>query len=171
MIRANKEFVFAVVALLVPLAGAQVLEQTMVGAPESPEVTPLFVGASIGLVPDRRVRISAPSGPAQLSVRKAVIASLEDPISSSQRAVVYNKSMQAYGLLSGEITFAMQSGLDAISLDWGSASGPRPLGPPDVYVVNAASGTEFVRIFNMLKSAIGVKWVEPSVEYIAEAIE
>ena len=143
----------------------------MVTAPDPSQVIPLFAGSSIGLIPDKRVQISRSTETMQPPMRKAVSASLEDPISSLQRAVVYNKSMQAYGLLSGEITFAMQSGLDAISLDWGSASGPRPLGPPDVYVVNAASGTEFVRIFNMLKSARGVKWVEPSVDYIAEAIE
>lgn len=143
----------------------------MVTAPEPSQVIPLFVGSSIGLIPDKRVQISRSTETMQPPMRKAVSASLEDPISSLQRAVVYNKSMQAYGLLSGEITFAVQSGLNATSLDWGSASGPRPLGPPDVYVVNAASGAEFVRIFNLLKSAGGVKWVEPSVEYIAEAIE
>ena len=79
--------------------------------------------------------------------------------------------MQAYGLLSGEITFAAQSGFNPRSLDLDSAAGPRPLGPPDVYVLNVTSGAEYVRIFTLLKNARGVKWVEPSVEYIPEAIE
>jgi hypothetical protein len=154
-----------------PLARGQLVEQMIQFAPENSKAIPLFAGSRIGLIPDRRVQIIAPPGSTQPTVRKAVTSSLEEPISASQRAVVYNTSMQAYGLLSGEITFAAQSGFDPRSLGLGSAAGPRPLGPPDLYVLNVTSGSEFVRIFTLLKNARGVKWVEPSVEYIPEAIE
>jgi hypothetical protein len=169
--KVQKSCAFAVAFLFMSLADAQLVEQLTISTPEPSEVVPLFAGSSIGLIPGKRVQLSAPAGVVRSTVRVAVDSSLEDLISESRRGVVFNKSMQAYGLLSGEITFAMQPGLDVNSLDWGSAPGPRPLGPPDVYVVNAATGAEFVHIFNILKKANAVKWVEPSVEYIPEAIE
>jgi hypothetical protein len=171
MPRIRQFFVVIFHCALVPLVQGQLLEQNIKIAPDVSRGTPLFSGSSVTLITDLRVQVSTPPGSTRPAIRKAVVSSLAEPISASQRAVVYNKSMQAFGLFSGEITFALQSGVDVKSLGLGRDTDPRVLGPAGVYVVNVMSGSEFLRVVTLLKSVRGVSWVEPSIDYIPEAIE
>jgi hypothetical protein len=127
---------------------------------------------NVGFLPGVRVEIeAAPGSGAQGLTMSAEISSVVDSISSEHRGVLYNYSMQAYGLISGEVTFGVEPSFDVRALSWGGGKTPRALGPPGVFVFNASTGSEFVRIVKMLQGASAVLWVEISTQYINEAVE
>ena len=104
-------------------------------------------------------------------IKAATVVSTSDPINQRVRGVVFNYAMQAYGLVSGEIAFEVVPGFNARSLNWAGTPTPTVLVAPSIYVVNAPTGSEFVRVISMLKSSKSVRWVEASVDYIPIAIE
>ena len=162
---------FVFVFCLVSTSWGQLKEQAYVGLPDEADIIK-FSDSSLGFLPARRVRFVTSSTDRSSSIAKlAEVASLESGISSTEQGVIYNYSMQAYGLVSGEITFAVRAGVNAKSLDWRLTAPPRALGPPNVFVVNVGTGTELLRVMDMLASDPRVSWVEPSVRYISEAIE
>ena len=171
MFQFPKFIVLAFTFVITPLAQGQLLEQMVEVAPEESQVVPLFAGSSIGLLPDKRVQVISNPETKQSISRKAVSAALGEPISASYRGVVFNSSMQSFGLLSGEIAFGLRANLEIKALRLEPGVNPRPLGPPGVYLVSVSSGTDFIRVFSALKNSRQVTWVEPAVEYIAEVIE
>ena len=84
---------------------------------------------------------------------------------------MYNYAMQAYGLISGEISFKVRDGVDPNAFSWGQTPRPRQLVGPTVLVVNAPTLDEFLRLMKMLRGDNRVLWVEPSVEYISIPIK
>jgi hypothetical protein len=164
----------SVVLIFCFLSGAahsQLREQQFVSRPSDRDVVRI-VGSSLGFMPKRRVTVvedgRPDSQPAQLA---AVVSSEEDALSLKQRGVLFNYSMQAYGLTSGEICFEVRTGFDVGGLRWENGRLPRPLGPAQVFVVDASTGSEFLRILTMLRASSSVKWVEPTVQYISQAVE
>ena len=136
--------------------------------PDGDEVVKLG-GVNIGFLRTRRGVIRDEPGERVLS--GAVVATEQDPLGPTSPGIVYNYSMQLYGLVSGELSFELKPGVDPQSLAWGSTGAPKVLVPPFVYVVNVTSGAEFLRVLAMLQKSTRVRWVEPSIRYVPEVIE
>lgn len=163
----EKKFLISfVVFLFNPMLRAELPESQAPSSVIQGEVVKLR-GLNFDLIASRRVRLAVGSrAPRQLNVGSVVNASLSDEISAEQRGLVYNYSMQAYGLTTGEITFAAQPNFDVRNLVWAPTAAPHSIGSTGMFVVNVGSGSEFVRVLRMLKDSSSVKWVEPSVEYV-----
>jgi hypothetical protein len=136
--------------------------------PDIDEVVKLD-GVNIGFLRARRGVIRDESGALLLS--GAVVATERDPLGPTSPGIVYNYSMQLYGLVSGELSFELKPGVDPRGLAWAPTAAPKVLVAPHVYVVNVTSGAEFLRVFTMLQKSTGVRWVEPSIRYVPEVIE
>jgi len=136
--------------------------------PDIDEVVKL-AGANIGFLRTRRGVIR--DEPGALGLSGAVVATEQDPLGPTSPGIVYNYSMQLYGLVSGELSFELKPELDPRGLAWGATGAPKVLVPPSVYVVNVTSGAEFLRVLTMLQNSTGVRWVEPSIRYVPEVIE
>lgn len=136
--------------------------------PDIDEVVKLG-GANIGFLRTRRGVIR--DEPGALGLTGAVVATEQDPLGPTRPGIVYNYSMQQYGLVSGELSFELKPGVDPRGLAWGTTGVPKVLVPPFVYVVNVTSGVEFLRVLTMLQKSAGVRWVEPSIRYVSEVIE
>lgn len=136
--------------------------------PEGDEVVKLS-GANIGFLRTRRGVVRDEPSAGQLS--GAVVATEQDPLGPTSPGIVYNYSMQLYGLVSGELSFELKPGADPRVLAWGATSAPKVLVAPSVYVVNVTSGAEFLRVLTMLQKSADVRWVEPSIRYVPEVIE
>lgn len=136
--------------------------------PDIDEVVKLG-GTNIGLLRTRRGVIR--DEPGALGLSGVVEATEQDPLGPTRPGIVYNYSMQQYGLVSGELSFELKPGVDPRGLAWGTTGVPKVLVPPYVYVVNVTSGAEFLRVLTMLQKSAGVRWVEPSIRYVPEVIE
>ncbi len=126
-------------------------------------------GLNIGFMP--KIRVVTPQQLGGIAQMSAELASDGDEISQARRGVVYNYSMRAYGLISGEIAFSLKPGATVGSLSFDELGSPRPLGPPGVFVLTARSGTELQRAISLLYGSSSVKWVEMSVQYVNQEIE
>lgn len=127
-----------------------------------------LAGTDLGFWSSRRA-LMGERGPAD--IKSVTLAASSDPISFRERGVVFNYGMRAFGLISGEIAFEVLPDVDPRSLSWVATPPPKLLVPPSVYVVNAPTGSEFLRVMSMLKKSKSVRWAEPSVNYIPFAIE
>ena len=154
-------------ASLAPVFAVQVDNPVVAAKPEDDRVVQLPI-ANLGFIPSRRVLVDSRSGN---GIRSAKSATESDPISATERGVVFNYAMRTYGLISGEIAFEVQTGVDVRNFPWGVSGSPTVLVSPSVYVVNSTNGSEFVRLVSMLKTSTAVKWVEPAVDYIPHAVE
>ena len=87
-------------------------------------------------------------------------------IGPRQRAVVFNRDIQQYGYITGEISFALKSAVGATP-SWFASFAPKiaRLGHLNLYVVNAGSVSEFVQSMSLLSENADVDWVEPIVTY------
>ena len=130
-----------------------------------------FTGTSLGVVVDRRANRRVVRDGSDSQVASVDIASSTEALSYQRSGVVYNYAMQSYGLISGEISFKVQDGVNSASFAWGQTSPPRRLVGPTVFVVNAPNLDEFSRVMRMLRGDNRVLWVEPSVEYISLPIK
>lgn len=136
--------------------------------PDGDEVVKLS-GVNIGFLRTRRGVVRDEPGERVLS--GAVVATEQDPLGPTNPGIVYNYSMQLYGVVSGELSFELKPGVDPRGLPWGETGAPKVVVPPSVYVVNVTSGAEFLRVLTMLQKSTGVRWVEPSIRYVPEVIE
>jgi hypothetical protein len=128
-----------------------------------------LAGANIGFLSNRRGIMIETSGGSGL--RGASVASEQDPLGPTRPGIVYNYSMQLYGLVSGELSFELQSGADPRSFNWAPTAAPELLVSPSVYVVRVTSGSEFLRVLAMLHKSKSVRWVEPAIQYVPQVIE
>lgn len=149
------------------LTAAQPVTSVRMTQPPKDQVVRL-AGIDLGVWASRRA-VLGERGPTDIkSIR---LAATGDPISERERGVVFNYGMGAYGLISGEIAFEVLPGFDPRSLSWVATPPPKLLVPPSVYVVNAPTGSEFLRIMSMLETSKSVRWAEPAVSYIPFVIE
>ena len=149
------------------VAVGQTRPATMMTHPKQDQVI-RFAETQLGFLSSRRVMLGD-RGPSDIKAASVAVAS--DPINQRVRGVVFNYAMQAYGLVSGEIAFEARKGFDPRSMSWATTTAPKVLVAPSIYVVNAPTGSEFLRVMSMLKGHESVRWVEPSVDYIPIAIE
>jgi len=167
----KKLLISFIFVLFNPILHAELPERRAPSAVIQGEVVKLR-GLNFDLIASRRVRFAVGSRTSrQLNVSSVSNASLSDEISSEQRGLVYNYSMQAYGLTAGEIMFAAQPSFDVRNLVWAPTAAPRSIGATGMFVVNVGSGLEFVRVLRMLKDSSSIKWVEPSVEYVDNIVD
>lgn len=162
----------AILGLVSSNVSAQELRPRQV-APSPPQESRVdrFTGTNLGVVLDRRAYrgLSRFSGDARVS--SVETASSSDGLSYERSGVVYNYALQAYGVVSGEISFKVRDGVEASDFAWGQTPPPRRLVGPTVFVLNASTLDEFLRLMKMLRSDNRVLWVEPSVEYISLPIK
>ena len=116
---------------------------------------------------DRRANRRVVRDGSDSRVASVDIASSAESLSFERSGVVYNYALQSYGLISGEISFKVRDGVNPVSFAWGQTPSPQRLVGPTVFVVNAPSLDEFLRVMRMLRGDNRVLWVEPSVEYIS----
>lgn len=158
-------------SVLLCVASAVAVGQTpsaaVIAHPKNDQVVRL-TETQLGFLPSRRI-VLGERGPSD--IKSAAIAVASDPINQRVRGVVFNYAMQAYGLVSGEIAFEVRPGFDTRSLNWSATTAPKVLVAPSIYVVNAPTGSEFLRVMSMLKTHGSVRWAEPSVDYVPFAME
>jgi hypothetical protein len=136
--------------------------------PANDEVVKLN-GGSLGFLRARRGVIQDKTG--SLRLVGAAVATEQDPLGPTRPGIVYNFSMQLYGLVSGELSFEVKPGVDPSGFTWVSTAAPELLISPSVYVVKVTSGSEFLRVLTMLQKSPDVRWVEPEIRYVSEVIE
>jgi hypothetical protein len=136
--------------------------------PDSDEVVKLS-GTNVGFLRTRRGVVR--DEPGAIGLVGAVEATDQDLLGPKRPGIVYNYSMQLYGLASGELSFELQTGVDPRGFAWGATAAPKLLVTPSVYVVNVTSGAEFLRVLTMLQKSPNVRWVEPAIQYVPQAIE
>ena len=120
-------------------------------------------GAQVELLPQSRL-VAAASADGSRSYA-VTAAAKSDLLDAQHMGLVYNHSLQATGAISGEITFALRNGL--VADNWSTAQYPglKRIVPPNVYVVNARSVTEFAALLQSLQTDARVQWVEPTIQY------
>ena len=120
-------------------------------------------GAKLEVLPTKRATQTVDSTGVKV-VHRVTAASASTPIGPSQLGVVYNHAMQAQGYITGEIAFQVKGGHPF--------TGPSTLYPGlkqikahGVYVVNARTPGEFIKVLKRLQARSDMEWVEPTVEY------
>jgi hypothetical protein len=126
---------------------------------------------NMGVVLDRRAIRNPLRYTGDTRVSSVDIASSSESLSYERSGVVYNYALQAYGVVSGEISFKVRDRVDASVFAWGRTPPPRRLVGATVFVVNAPTLDEFLRVMKMLRGDGRVQWVEPAVEYISLPIK
>jgi hypothetical protein len=169
----RKMFFILSVAFVPVLTSAQELRAPAgvgLSTPAASEVE-RFDGTSLAVLMNRRANRSVSRNAIDGRVFTVDRASPSDSLSYERSGVVYNYALQAYGVVSGEISFKVRDGVDASTFAWGQTSLPRRLVGPTVFVVNTPTLDEFVRVMKMLRGDGRVQWVEPAVEYIPETFK
>lgn len=90
--------------------------------------------------------------------------SVTTPISPHHLGVVFNHALQQQGYISGEIVFQVRDGQPFA----GSPAlypGLKRITKPSVYVVNARTPGEFIKLLKRLQARSDLAWVEPTVTY------
>ena len=100
------------------------------------------------------------------TIKAVTRTSATSSMGPSDRGVVFNRDIQQYGYISGEISFALKSVVRAAP-SWVQSFAPKikRLGDLNLYVVNAGSVSEFVQTMSLLSANADVEWVEPIVIY------
>ncbi len=85
-------------------------------------------------------------------------------VGPGQLGVVFNHAMQQQGYITGEISFQVKGGRP-FSGNPSLYPGLKQITTPAVYVVNARTPAEFVRLVKRLQARADLDWVEPTVTY------
>jgi hypothetical protein len=99
-------------------------------------------------------------------VQQMTVANPDSPIGPHQLGVVFNHAMQAHGYITGEIAFQVKGGRTFT----GSSAlypGLKQVTAPAVYVVNARTPAEFIKVLKRLQARSDLEWVEPTVTYVS----
>ena len=121
-------------------------------------------GAKLELFPTNRATpVTDASG--RIAMHRVVHSSADAPISSHVLGVVFNHAMQQPGYISGEIAFRLKSGFKRTGFSAALYPGLKLITKPDIYVVNARTATEFMKVMRRLQARQDVEWVEPTVSY------
>lgn len=123
--------------------------------------------SSLELVPQLRVRIAPPNRSSQIQRLDMQRASAQEAsIGGGQYGVVFNHSMQAYGMLTGEISFRLadETGGEAAAASAGLV-GVQRLGSSDYFVARANSPQLLRDALIFLRSTPGVQDAEWVVVY------
>lgn len=94
-----------------------------------------------------------------------VNAATADPISPLHMGVVFNHAMQQQGYITGEITIKLKLGHSVAALKSAQYPGLKRITNPEVYVVDARTPIEFLKLLKSLQARSDLEWVEPTVIY------
>jgi hypothetical protein len=161
----NRLILSIVLALIVCPAHADLTAPVRTVAPiTDPTMVVLDRGAKLEVFPMKRA-VAATDSAGRTVMHHVVPASANTAIGPSQLGVVFNHSMQQQGYISGEIVFKMKVGHTADSFSSSLYPGLKKITNPEVYVVNARTPAEFLKVFKRLQARSDLEWVEPSVMY------
>lgn len=161
-------FVVAASVIVAPTSAQDIRPLPSITPPPAQDRVEQIAGTSIGVVLDRRANRSDPRYAAEAKVASVDTASLRDSLSYQRSGIVYNYAMQTYGLISGEISFKVRHNVNVTAFAWDQTPPPQRLIGESVFVVNAKSLGEFLRLLKMLRGDLRVLWVEPAIEYVLQ---
>jgi hypothetical protein len=121
-------------------------------------------GATLEVLPTGRATPRADASGRVVS-HHVMTSSATAPIGPRQLGVVFNHSMQQEGFITGEIAFKLRAGHTTAELSPALYPGLKQITPPAVYVTNARTPSEFIKIVKRLQGRPEVEWVEPIVSY------
>jgi len=121
-------------------------------------------GATLEVLPASRATPHADASGRVVS-HHVIASSATAPIGPQQLGVLFNHSMQQQGFITGEIAFKLRAGHTLAELSPVSYPGLKQITSPAVYVTNARTPAEFIKILKSLQGRPEVEWVEPIVSY------
>jgi len=121
------------------------------------------LGAKLEVLPTKRATPHLDTS-GRVVGQHVVRASATAPIGPGQLGVVFNHAMQQQGYITGEISFQVKGGRP-FSGNPSLYPGLKQITTPAVYVVNARTPAEFVRLVKRLQARADLDWVEPTVTY------
>jgi hypothetical protein len=127
-----------------------------------PSMVVMDRGAKLEVLPTERATISADSS--GRLVHHMTHASGAAPIGPHQLGVVFNHAMQQQGYITGEIAFKVKDG-HTFSGSPALYPGLKEITKPAVYVVNARTPAEFIKVLKRLQARSDLDWVEPTITY------
>jgi hypothetical protein len=154
----------ALVFLVCPAYADLTAPVRMVAPITDPTMVVVDRGAKLELFPMKRA-VPTTDSAGRAVMHHVVRASADAAIGPHQLGVVFNHSMQQQGYISGEIVFKIKVGHTADSFSSSLFPGLKKITNPEVYVVNARTPAEFLKVFKRLQARSDLEWVEPSVIY------
>jgi hypothetical protein len=121
-------------------------------------------GAKLEVIPTKRA-VPATDSAGRVVARRMTTSSADAPIGPLQLGVVFNHALQQQGYISGEIAFEMKAGHTAEGFTASLYPGLKKITSPEVYVVNARTPAEFLKVMKRLLGRSDIEWVEPTVTY------
>jgi hypothetical protein len=121
-------------------------------------------GAKLEVFPMKRA-VPATDSAGRAVMHHVVPSRADSSIGPNQLGVVFNHSMQQQGYITGEIVFKLRIGHTATDFSSSLYPALKKITNPDVYVVNARTPAEFLKLLKRLQARSDVEWVEPSVVY------
>lgn len=129
-----------------------------------PSMVVLDRGAQLEVFPSKRA-IPQADATGRMTVHEVISARSDSMIGPGHLGVVFNHSMQQQGYISGEITVKLKAAHSAAALKSLSYPGFKKITSPEVYVVNARTPAEFLKVLKSLQARTDLEWVEPTVGY------
>jgi hypothetical protein len=146
-------------------AQAQLTAPVRTTAPISdPSMIVMDRGAKLEVIPTKRA-VAMTDSAGRVVARQVTTSGADAAMDALSPGVVFNHAMQQEGYISGEITFMMKPGRQAIGFDPSSYPGLKKITGPAVYAVNARTPTEFIELLKRLQARSDLEWVEPTVTY------
>lgn len=142
------------------LAYAQACGQLV--APQAPTPRPVSNAAMVIQFGSQRIEVL----PASRAVKQAngqfsvVDAGNSEAMTKDRLGVGYSYASNAKVLMNGDISVKLRAGYSVTSLG-PLAAGSKLLVPPDLYVLNASTPLDLVRMMGTLQANPAVDWVEP----------
>lgn len=152
------QFIFILIfaSLACPLANAQLV------VPEPPLQRPIldmnmviqFGGHRIEVLPAKRAVL-------QVNGHYTVMSTgTSEAITKDRLGIGYSYASNTHVLMNGEVSVKLKTGFSLTSLG-PLSTGAKSLIPPDLFVLNASTPQELVRMMGALQSHRAVDWVEP----------
>lgn len=121
-------------------------------------------GGDIEILPTQRaVQVGAGSG--SVHANAILEYSAATPFSPSMQGVVFNYSLQQYGLTTGEIAFMIKHDSILPRLQLNPALRPTRILKSGVYVVTTVTPQSFLDTVCKLQQNSAVAWVQPTIHY------
>jgi hypothetical protein len=92
-------------------------------------------------------------------------ASAGEGFSKKRAGIVFNHGLQAYGVMTGEISVKLKPSANASALRLPGVQDPTRLAVADIYVIRTRTPSEMVQIYKSLQANNAVEWVEPFIVY------
>jgi hypothetical protein len=128
-----------------------------------PSMVVIDRGAKLEVFPTKRATASLDSSGRRV-IHHVAAANATAPIGPRQLGVVFNHAMQQQGYITGEIAFKAKDG-HTFSGSPALYPGLKEITKPAVYVVNARTPAEFIKVLKRLQARSDLEWVEPTVTY------